>query len=52
MQDEEKALIETITKLYDNQAALIEMHNKSQKYICDHFSTDAAWSVIAKDFNY
>ena len=52
VQDEEKALIETITKLYDNQAALIEMHNKSQKYICDHFSTDAAWSVIAKDFNY
>jgi ribosomal protein L14 len=40
VQDEEKALIETITKLYDNQAALIEMHNKSQKYICDHFSTD------------
>lgn len=52
VQDEEKALIETITKLYDNRAALIEMHNKSQKYICDHFSTDAAWSVIAKDFNY
>ena len=52
VQDEEKALIETITKLYDNRAALIEMHNKSQKYIRDHFSTDAAWSVIAKDFNY
>lgn len=52
VEDDEKALIQTIAKLYNDNATLQEMHNKSQRYISDHFSTEAAWSVIAKDFNY
>lgn len=52
VQDDEKTLIQTITELYVDNTVLEEMHNKSQKYIRDHFSTEAAWSVIAKDFNY
>ena len=52
VEDDEKALVQTITKLYSDDATLQEMHSKSKKYIRDHFSTEAAWSVIAKDFNY
>ena len=46
VQDEEKALIETITKLYDNQAALIEMHNKSQKLYLRSFSVPMLHGVL------
>lgn len=51
VQDEEKALIETITKLYDNQAALIEMHNKSQN-IFAIISVPMLHGVLLQRFNY
>lgn len=51
IQDDENALIQEIVKLYYDNTALKEMNHRSQEYIRSHFSTDAAWNIIAEDFN-
>lgn len=41
---------DAVVTLYQNEAELLRLSEKTQEYIKDHFSVDAAWKVIEKDF--
>jgi len=50
VEDGPERFAETVVKLYQNEAACQELCRKTQKYIREYFSLDAAWKVIEEDF--
>lgn len=50
IQDDPAAFAEETVRLYQNPKALREMSRKTQEYIRKYYSVDAAWSVVAEDF--
>ncbi|MDD3253993.1 MAG: glycosyltransferase [Lachnospiraceae bacterium] len=50
VEDEPDAFADATARLYQDDAACRELCEKTQSYIREHFSIDAAWSVIADDF--
>ena len=41
---------ETVVELYKDEKRLEDLAEKTQVYIREHFSIDAAWDVIKEDF--
>lgn len=48
--DEGQAFADAVVRLYPNTEKLRQMAEKTQVYIRQHFSIDAAWDVIKDDF--
>ncbi|MDO5415876.1 MAG: glycosyltransferase [Lachnospiraceae bacterium] len=48
--DEPQAFADAVAALYPDTAKLQQMCHKTQDYIREHFSVEAAWSVIRDDF--
>lgn len=49
--DEPEAFADAVVRLYQDDAACRELCRKTQAYIKNHFSLDAAWQVIEEDFS-
>lgn len=39
-----------ICEVYQNDDKLIEMSEKSQRYVREKFSTEAVWDIVKEDF--
>ncbi len=50
VEDQPEAFADTVVKTYSDTEKLVELSKKTQSYIRDHFSIDAAWEVIREDF--
>ena len=50
VEDQPEAFANTVVKTYSDTGKLRELAEKTQSYIRDHFSIDAAWEVIREDF--
>ena len=50
VEDGAEHFAEAVVKLYQDDDACRQLCRKTQSYIRDHFSIDAAWSVIEEDF--
>jgi glycosyltransferase involved in cell wall biosynthesis len=50
VEDDPEKFAQTTVDLYQDQAACRDLSRKTQSYIRNHFSVDAAWSVIEEDF--
>ncbi len=50
IEDEPEAFAEMVVKLYQSEDACQELSRRTQEYIREHFSVDAAWKVIEGDF--
>lgn len=50
VKDREEDLIDAICSVYHNGEKLIDMSEKSQRYVREKFSTDAVWNIIKEDF--
>ena len=50
VEDQPEAFADTVVKTYSDTEKLRELAEKTQSYIRDHFSIDAAWEVIREDF--
>ena len=48
--DKPQDFADTVTALYQDEQTLQKMAQNTQSYIKNHFSIDAAWSVIEHDF--
>lgn len=48
--DEKEKFADAVIKLYSDKEQLLAMAKKTQSYIREHFSVDAAWKVIEEDF--
>lgn len=48
--DEAEDFAKTVAELYQDEAQCLELCRKTQAYIRDYFSVDAAWRRIAEDF--
>lgn len=49
--DEPEEFALAVAQLYQNPESCRDMSEKTQRYIRDYFSVDAAWSVIEEDFS-
>ncbi len=50
VEDEVEAFADAVVSLYQDEHACRELSRKTQRYIREHFSVDAAWKVIEEDF--
>lgn len=50
VEDDPEQFAQKTADLYQDTAACRELCEKTQEYICRHFSVDAAWRMIAEDF--
>lgn len=50
VEDEPGAFADAVVRLYQDDAACLELCERTQTYIKSHFSVDAAWRVIEEDF--
>ena len=50
VEDEPERFAETVVELYQDEKACQDLCRKTQKYIREYFSLDAAWKVIEEDF--
>ena len=50
VKDDPSEFADAVVTLYQNETELLRLSEKTQEYIKDHFSVDAAWKVIEKDF--
>ena len=50
VEDEPEQFAQAVADLYQNEAACRELCERTQRYIREHFSMDAAWRVIEEDF--
>ena len=50
VKDDPSEFADAVVTLYQNETELLRLSEKTQEYIKAHFSVDAAWSVIEKDF--
>jgi len=50
VEDEPEAFADAVVRLYQDDAACRELCRRTQEYIRNHFSLDAAWRVIEEDF--
>ena len=50
VEDEPERFADAVVGLYKNPDACQELCKKTQAYIREHFSVDAAWKVIEEDF--
>lgn len=50
VRDDPESFAEAVAELYRDPAACRELCEKTQEYIREYFSVDAAWSVIEEDF--
>ena len=48
--DEPEEFAGAVVSLYNDPAACAAICQKTQAYIREHFSVDAAWKVIEEDF--
>ncbi len=48
--DGEQAFADAVVRLYPDQERLLRMAEKTQVYIREHFSIDAAWRTVQDDF--
>ena len=48
--DEPEDFAKEVVSLYQDTEACLALSDRTQTYIRDYFSVDAAWSVIAEDF--
>ena len=48
--DEPEAFAAAVTEIYESPKTCLAMSEATQSYIREHFSVDAAWKVIEKDF--
>ena len=42
--------VNAICEVYQNDDKLIEMSEKSQRYVREKFSTEAVWDIVKEDF--
>ena len=50
VEDQEQKLVNAICEVYQNDDKLIEMSEKSQRYVREKFSTEAVWDIVKEDF--
>ena len=50
VEDEPEAFADMVVKLYQDTEVCQELSRRTQVYIREHFSVDAAWKVIEGDF--
>ena len=50
VRDQPDEFAETVVELYKDEKRLEDLAEKTQVYIREHFSIDAAWDVIKEDF--
>lgn len=50
VEDEPEAFADMVVKLYQDTEVCQELSRRTQEYIREHFSVDAAWKVIEEDF--
>lgn len=50
VEDEPEQFAQAVAELYQNEEACRELCERTQRYIREHFSMDAAWRVIEDDF--
>lgn len=50
IEDQPESFAETVISLYQDKKRLLELCDRTQEYIKDYFSLDAAWEVIREDF--
>ena len=50
VEDEAASLAAGVLWLYSNPNECEEMSRKAQAYVREHYSVDAAWSVVGEDF--
>ena len=50
VKDQPDEFAETVIELYNDEKRLEDLAEKTQVYIREHFSIDAAWDVIKEDF--
>lgn len=50
--DEPKDFAEAVADLYRNTDACRQMSRRTQEFIRNHYSVDAAWSVVEEDFTF
>ena len=50
VEDTPEQFAETVVRLYQDDEACRELCGRTQKYIRQHFSMDAAWRVVEEDF--
>jgi len=50
VKDQPDEFAETVVELYKDEKRLEDLAEKTQVYIREHFSIDAAWDVIKEDF--
>ena len=50
VEDQPEAFANTVVKTYSDTEKLKELSERTQSYIREHFSIDAAWEVIREDF--
>ena len=50
VEDEPEQFAQAVAELYQNEEACRELCERTQRYIREHFSMDAAWRVIEEDF--
>lgn len=51
IKDKPDDFADAVAELYQNEEKLLSLAEKTQEYIKNHFSIDAAWSVIEEDFS-
>ncbi|MCB6610793.1 glycosyltransferase [[Clostridium] symbiosum] len=50
VEDKPEDFARAVTELYSDEKRLCELCARTQEYIKDHFSVDAAWEVVREDF--
>lgn len=50
VEDKPEDFAKAVTELYGDEKRLCELCARTQEYIKDHFSVDAAWEVVREDF--
>lgn len=50
VEDKPEDFARAVTELYSDENRLCELCARTQEYIKDHFSVDAAWEVVREDF--
>ena len=51
VKDKPNDFADAVVELYQDEQKLLSLAEKTQEYIKDHFSIDAAWRVVEEDFS-
>ncbi|MEG2870756.1 MAG: hypothetical protein RR875_04305, partial [Clostridium sp.] len=50
IEDTPERFAQAVIELYTDSTRLLEISEKTQTYIKEHFSVDAVWNVVKEDF--